>query len=299
MQLHLLTTAPSADYELLDSGEGEKLERFGPWTLRRPDPQALYPKRLSRDAWDAAHAAFETHGARGKWRVTRAAGATGEAMPDTWPVAFGTLTFSATLGSFKHVGVFPEQEPNWQWLKEQVSRRAAAGGKVSVLNLFAYTGGATLACLAAGTEVVHVDASKGIVDVARKNAELSGVADKPVRWIVDDVKKFVAREIRRGSRYHGIIMDPPAFGHGPKKEVWDIEIDLLPLIEEAKSLLADDASFFLLNGYASGFSPVAYAHNLGSLLKKGGTIEAGELSLEEKGSQRPLPAGIFARWRSA
>lgn len=291
MNLTLLTTPKTPDYELLDSGEGEKLERFGPYILRRPDPQALYPKLLPDAEWKKAHASFEVRGGKGKWYKDLE-------IPEFWNVSFGDLSFSATLGSFKHVGVFPEQYSNWQWIKEAVTKRISEGKKVSVLNLFAYTGGATLACLAAGAEVVHVDASKGIIDVARKNTELSGVGQKPVRWIVDDVKKFVAREIKRGNRYHGIIMDPPSYGHGPKKEVWNIEADLLPLLEDAKALLHEEGLFFLVNGYSAGYSPLAYANNLENLTKKGGRVESGELALMETGEKRALPAGIFARWRS-
>lgn len=291
MELKLLATTPSKDYELLDSGEGEKLERFGEYVLRRPDPQALYPRLLPADKWKEAHASFEVRDGKGKWYKDLE-------IPEFWTVSFDNLSFSATLGTFKHVGVFPEQVPNWQWLQETIKKRLETREKVSVLNLFAYTGGATLACLAAGAEVVHLDSSQGIVDVAVKNAELSSLKDKSVRWIVDDVKKFVAREIKRGNRYHGIIMDPPSYGHGPKKEVWNIEQDILPLIEDAKSLLHEEGLFFLVNGYSAGYSPLAYANNLESLAQKGGEVEAGELGIEEGGGRRALPAGIFARWRS-
>ena len=279
------------NYYLIDSGEGEKLEQFGAYILRRPDPQALYPKRLSDAEWKKSDAIFETHTGKGKWKTNRD-------IPKTWITSFGEFSFSTTLGTFKHVGVFPEQETNWNWLKETISKGKESRQKISVLNLFAYTGGATLACVSAGAEVVHVDASKGIVDVAVKNAELSGLKDKPIRWIVDDVKKFIARELKRGNTYHGIIMDPPSYGHGPKKEVWNIEEHLLPLIEDAKKLLAPDALFFLINGYTSGYSPLAYGNTLLSLEKRGGKVEAGELSIEEKEGGRKLPAGIFARWRN-
>ena len=284
------------DYQLIDSGNSEKLERFGPFLLRRPDPQALYAKHLPESEWKKAHAAFEVASGKGKWKVT-----TGKEIPETWPVKIDSLTFSATLGSFKHVGVFPEQETNWKWLRETIQKRVEGGTKgtkVTILNLFAYTGGATLACLQAGAEVVHVDASQGIVDVAAKNAHLSNLSDKPVRWIVDDVKKFIARELKRGNKYHGIIMDPPAYGHGPKKEVWNIEEHLLPLIDDAKQLLTGDALFMLINGYSAGYSPIAYGNNILSLEKKGGKVETGELTLVEEGSGRLLPAGIFARWRN-
>jgi 23S rRNA (cytosine1962-C5)-methyltransferase len=282
-----------SDYQLLDSGNNEKLERFGIYILRRPDPQALYPKALPESEWKKADAIFETSFGKGKWRKINTN------IPDSWITTFGDISFSTTLGTFKHVGVFPEQESNWMWLRDTIEKGMKTRKKITVLNLFAYTGGATLACLAAGAEVVHVDASQGIVDVAAKNAELSGLKDKPVRWIVDDVKKFIARELKRGNKYHGIIMDPPAYGHGPKKEVWNIEEHLLPLIEDAKQLLAPDALFFLINGYSAGYSPIAYGNNLKSLEKKGGTVETGELVLIESEGKRSLPAGLFARWRNS
>lgn len=280
------------DYQLIDSGNNEKLERFGAYVLCRPDPQALYPKSLPRTEWDKADAVFEVREGKGKWRKNN------ENIPDTWIVAFGTISFSITLGSFKHVGVFPEQQSNWVWLAETIEKGLKTHKEIKVLNLFAYTGGATLACLSAGAEVVHVDASQGIVDVAVKNAELTGVKEKPVRWMVDDVKKFVAREIKRGNKYHGIIMDPPAYGHGTKKEVWNIEEHLLPLIQDVKELLHPEAFFFLINGYSAGYSPVAYANNIRDLAQKGGEIDSGELVIAAEGEGNSLPAGIFARWRN-
>lgn len=300
MQVRFLPVAPfMKDYQLIDSGNNEKLERFGPYLLRRPDPQALYPKRLSDGEWNKADAVFETHTGKGKWKKN-------SDIPETWVTTFDSLLFSTTLGTFKHVGIFPEQEENWNWLKETIKKglettsvETKNGEKrtVRVLNLFAYTGGATLACLSAGAEVVHVDASQGIVDVAVKNAELSGLRNKPVRFIVDDVKKFVARELKRGNTYQGIIMDPPSYGHGPKKEVWNIENHLMPLIDDAKKLLSSDALFFLVNGYSAGYSAQAYGNNLISLEKKGGAVETGELMIQEKDEGRKLPAGLFARWR--
>lgn len=285
-------------YQLIDSGNSEKLERLGAYLLRRPDPQALYPKHLPESEWKKADASFESLSGKGKWKI-----APGKEIPETWITEIGGFSFSTTLGSFKHVGVFPEQEMNWQWLRDTILKKVESGKKVSVLNLFAYTGGATMACLSAGAEVVHVDASQGIVDVAAKNVDLSGLKGKPVRWIVDDVKKFVARELKRGTTYQGIIMDPPAYGHGPKKEVWNIEEHILPLIEDAKQLLAPDALFMLINGYSAGYSPIAYGNNLIPLEKKGGKVETGELVLIEIRPEgkpgRSLPAGIFARWRAA
>ena len=254
-------------------------------------------------------------------------------LPDSWPVALSGLTFGISLSAFKHTGLFPEQSENWNWLGETI-RRSITGANIdtdmnadtnakkpiSVLNLFGYTGGATLATAKAGASVTHVDGSKVSVNRARENTKLSGLETKPIRWIVDDVMAFVKREIRRGNRYDGLIMDPPAYGHGPKKELWEIETHLPLLIAECRKLLSVNPLFVLLNGYASGYSAIAYKNNLADLIgerrlvgeksdesnKSGkkeesnetGEIEFGELALEPK-SGRVLPAGIFARWRRA
>jgi len=318
-------TKASADYELVDSGEGEKLERFGAFTLSRPDPQALWPKRLPKSEWDKADASFTRDQAGADWTLRN------KALPPKWEISFAGLTLWIKPTAFKHVGLFPEQAANWEWLQSIVIR--ASGGSVprdtalspagsvprsqspsllpkvpsdslpssapdiEVLNLFGYTGGATLACAQAGAKVVHIDGSKSALAWARENAELSGLADKPIRWIVEDARLFVEREIRRGRQYDGIIMDPPAFGHGPDNELWKIEDHFLPLIEDCKKLLKPQPLFFLINGYSAGYSPIAYGNNLLPLKEKfGGEIEVGELVLEEKDSKRLLPCGIFARW---
>ncbi len=286
MNPQILVTEPSADYELIDSGDGEKLERYGGVFLRRPDPQALWHK--SEPArWKQAHGTFVREGREGGWNFTRP-------VPEKWTITFGGLSFHIRPTAFKHTGIFPEQAPNWTWMRDAIR---GAGRKVTVLNLFGYTGGATLACAQAGAAVCHVDASKAAVGWARENAAVSGLADKPIRWIVDDAKAFVAREIRRGHRYDAIVMDPPAFGRGPEGDVWQIETDFVPLLEACRNLLSDTPLFFLLNGYASGYSQLAYRFNLAELARdRGGEVESGELTIRESRGGRFLPCGIFARW---
>jgi 23S rRNA (cytosine1962-C5)-methyltransferase len=284
-----LTTKPSLGYELIDSGGEEKLERFGDVLLLRPDPQALWPKQMPKE-WLKANGVYvkensEGNKAAGKW--------TGN-IPTNWEIEFEGLTLIVKPTSFKHTGLFPEQSTNWEWSTGILAARTGA----KVLNLFAYTGGASLAAAKAGAEVTHVDSSKSAVAWARENAAASGLEDKPIHWIVEDVLVFVEREIKRGNRYDAIIMDPPAFGHGPKNEIWKIEENLVGLIEKCKLLLSEKPLFVLVNGYAEGYSPLAFAHNLTDLKEKyGGEVEYGELTIEEKGGARMLPAGIFARWK--
>jgi len=275
-----LKTEPTKDYELLDSGDGFKLERFGSVTVSRPDPQVLWEKQKGV-LWQNADAQFIT-GWQGKKNV-----------PENWTVTIEDLTFSLKLSSFKHVGIFPEQVSNWQWIKEKIKN---TGRPVSVLNLFGYTGGATLSALSSGASVVHVDGSKVSISLAKHNAELSKLGDKPVRWMLDDALEFAKREVRRGNTYDAIIMDPPSFGHGPKGEEWKIERDLPTLIEVCSKLLSGDPLFFVLNGYSAGYSPIAYAQLLEHIKEKmKGTIQYGELSLAQSESERLLPAGIYAR----
>jgi len=297
--MEVLVTKPSSDYELLDSGEGEKLERFGPHMLYRPDPQALWPKRLSEAEWDKADAYFTRGADKADWTFRNK-------LPESWPIDLAGLKFHIKPTAFKHTGLFPEQSPNWEWLREKVESRKSKAGteEVEILNLFGYTGGATLACAAAGAKAVHIDGSKAAVTWARDNAELSGLSDKPVRWIVEDARIFVEREIRRGRTYDGIIMDPPAFGHGPDNELWKIEEHFLSLVESCMKLLKPKPLFFLINGYSAGYSAIAYNNNLLSLKEAhGGVLELGELAIKEKDTDdkegRLLPAGIFARWSAA
>jgi 23S rRNA (cytosine1962-C5)-methyltransferase len=291
--LSLLKTVGEAGYELLDSGDGEKLERYGAVVLSRPDPQALWPKHLGAAEWDKAQAVFSRDASAAKWEFRGA-------VPERWEVELAGLKFFVRPSSFKHTGLFPEQVPNWQWMGDKIKNyKLKMKNDVNVLNLFGYTGGATLACAQAGASVCHVDGSKVAVAWARDNAALSKLHEKPIRWIVEDVVVFVKRELKRGHKYDGIIMDPPAFGHGPNKEMWRIEENLLPLIDLCKELLTLQPLFFLVNGYASGYSAIAYGNNILDLQKKyGGNIELGELTIEESVSKRLLPGGIFARWAS-
>lgn len=286
----IIVTAPSSDYELLDSGEGEKLERFGTYVLARPDPQALWHKKLPLADWKKADGQFTN-----SWTLRKE-------LPAKWQISFGSLKFWVRPSSFKHVGLFPEQSPNWEWLGSHTKT------DFEVLNLFGYTGGATLAAAQAGAKVVHIDGSKVAISWARENAELSDLQDKPVRWILDDAAAFVRREIKRDRKYQGIVMDPPAFGHGPENELWKIEEHFLGLVDDCFKILTDKPAFFLINGYSAGYSAIAYQNILLPLKEKfGGEIEIGELALEEAGSKkqeagsvsRLLPAGIFARWSAA
>jgi 23S rRNA (cytosine1962-C5)-methyltransferase len=281
-----LTTKPSADYELLDSGNEEKLERWGRYILRRPDPQALWNTNLPEGEWKKADLTFDAE--RKIWKKKNVG------MQNEWQVAFGELKFNVKPTAFKHTGVFPEQEPNWQWIAEKIKN---AGRPVKILNLFGYTGGATLAALSAGADVTHVDGSKAAVNWAKENAAISGLDKKTVRWLVDDARKFVMREIKRGGKYDCIVMDPPAFGRGGKGEIWKIEKDLLKLLEDCSQILSENPLFFIVNGYASGYSPIAYYQSLEPILKTyGGSFEYGELTIEESKMKRFLPAGIFVRW---
>ena len=252
----------------------------------------MWKKQLPENIWRQAKGSFvhdiqtgnKDHGG---WSL-------GEAIPSRWPISLGGLKFWIKPTPFKHVGLFPEQIPNWEWLKEKIMAIPSA----EILNLFGYSGGATLACAQAGAKVVHVDSSKSAIAWAKENAELSSLFDKPIRWILEDARSFVHREIKRGRKYQGIIMDPPAFGHGYQGELWKIEEDLIPLIDDCLKLLAPEPIFFLINGYSSGYSSIAYANNI-SVLEKTykGSLEMGELTIAESGpTGRLLPAGIFARW---
>ncbi|MBC7836371.1 class I SAM-dependent methyltransferase [Acetobacteraceae bacterium] len=288
MERFVLTTKSSSDYELLDSGGEEKLERYGGALLTRPDPQALWSKHLSEAEWAKSDGRFVREGGEGRWNVKAE-------LPKEWQISFGGLQFFIRPTSFKHTGLFPEQLPNWEWGRELIKN---ANRPISVLNLFGYTGGASLAAAQAGSSVVHVDASKTAVAWARQNAEASGLGDKPIRWIVEDALTFVKREIKRGNKYDAIIMDPPAFGHGPKDELWKIEEDFVAFVELCTQLLSDNPLFVLVNGYAAGYSSFAFAYNLDALNKKfGGKVEHGDLTIEEKTTGRLLPCGIFARWQ--
>ena len=281
-----LTTKPEAGYELIDSGAEHKLERFGDVVLSRPDPQALWQKGRGEE-WQKAQGRFEREGKDGKWVGT---------LEKQWEIEFGGLKFLIKPTSFKHTGLFPEQLSNWEWSQKKIKE---AGREVNVLNIFGYTGGATLAMAAAGASVTHVDASKTAVAWARENAKLSGLEDAPVRWITEDAITYLKREVSRGTKYDAVVMDPPAFGHGPDGEVWKFEENFLELLGLVEKLLSDKPLFVLINGYAAGYSPLAFAYNLESFVKKfGGAIEYGDLAIAESNSDRILPAGIFARWKT-
>lgn len=283
----ILITKPSKDYELIDSGGEEKLERYGKYVLRRPDPQALWSKTLSEKEWKSADAFFFRDADKKGWKKNKE-------MPNEWTISFNDITFNISPTAFKHTGVFPEQEPNWNWTKDTIRK---AGRPVKILNLFGYTGGATLAALSAGAEVTHVDGSKAAINWAKENAELSGLSKKPVRWIIDDARKFVLREIKRGVKYDGIIMDPPSFGRGGKGEIWKIEDNFIQLLDECSKILSDDPILFIINGYAAGYSSQAYYNSLTPFMEKYfGGFELGELTIEESKGGRLLPCGIFVRW---
>jgi len=277
----LLIAKPQKEYELLDSGDGFKLERFGDVVVSRPDPQALWGKRIPQKFWDQADASFVK-----SWKEKNK-------IPENWQVSIEEITFNLKLSSFKHVGVFPEQLENWKWIKDKIKKSER---EIKVLNLFGYTGGATLASLQTGAEVCHVDGSKVSISLAKENAIVSHVSQKKVRWILDDVVKFVSREIRRGNKYDAVIMDPPAFGRGSKGEVWKIEKDFPHLLNLVKQVLSDKPLFLIVNGYASGYSHISYANSLRETFGEFSyDLESGELAIEESKTARLLPAGIFAR----
>ncbi len=278
------------DYEVLDTGGGEKLERWGDVILRRPDPQVIWP---AQDAalWDRAHARYHRSAqGGGAWEML-------SPVPDQWTVRYGALTFRVRPTGFKHTGLFPEQAANWDWMSALIR---GAGRPVRVLNLFAYTGGATAACLAAGAEVCHVDAAKGMVSWAKENAQLSGLAQKPARFIVDDALKFVLREQRRGRCYEGILMDPPSYGRGPDGQVWKLENEVYGLVEECAKLLSPNPLFFLINGYTTGLQPAVLRNLLEKTvaLRHGGRAEADELGLPVRLGNVVLPCGASGRWQA-
>lgn len=278
----------SEGYELIDSGEGEKLERFGEFVLRRPDPQALWLKN-DQEAWEKADAVYTRTGAKtGAWKCRKE-------LPESWEIGFGGVKMNIKLSSFKHTGLFPEQASNWAWLTETIKKQDR---EIKILNLFGYTGGASIVCAKAGAKVTHVDSSRTAITWANQNTESSGLTDKPIRWILEDAYSFVQKELNRGNTYDGIIMDPPSFGHGADGEVWKIEKQFTDLVEDCANLLSENPVFYLINGYAAGYSSITYANNLLPTLEKfGGGIEHGELTIEESRGNRLLPAGIFARWK--
>ena len=309
-------TPDFGDYELLDTGDFEKLERFGRYVTRRPEPQAIWRRSLAEEEWrrmaDASFRRDARSDERGEWRLA-------PGMPDRWVVEYAykrmRLRMRLGLTSFKHVGIFPEQAANWNFIYDNcralagdgptdgervaaVGSGVARGGAPKVLNLFAYTGGATLAAAAAGASVTHVDASKGMVTWAKENAVASGLGDAPIRWLVDDCVKFVEREIRRGNHYDGIIMDPPSYGRGPSGEIWKLEKDLFPFLKLVSGVLSDDPLFFIINSYTTGLAPSVLTCLLDSVVTRrfgGGTV-SDELGLPVTDSGLVLPCGATGRW---
>lgn len=277
------------DYELIDSSDGERLERWGRYILIRPDPQVIWSTPKINKFWRKADARYHrSNSGGGQWEVyTR--------LPDAWEISYKELTFNIKPMSFKHTGIFPEQAVNWDMTAEIIKRSKE---DVKVLNLFAYTGGATVSALKAGAAVAHVDASKGMVQWAKENAASSNVADKNVRWLVDDCIKFVEREIRRGNQYDIIIMDPPSYGRGPGGEVWKLEAEVYKLCEKCTALLSQNAKMFLLNSYTTGLSPSVMGYILGALItpKLGGKITADEIGLPVTETGLILPSGASAVW---
>lgn len=276
------------DYEVLDTSNGEKCERWGDYILVRPDPQVIWNTPHSHPAWKHKNGHYHRSSkGGGEWEFFD--------LPKEWSIHYKELTFRLKPFSFKHTGLFPEQAVNWDWCAEKIKQ---AGRAVKVLNLFAYTGGATLSAAAAGASVTHVDASKGMVTWAKENAAASALWDAPIRWLVDDCVKFVEREIRRGNTYDGIIMDPPSYGRGPKGEIWKIEDNIFPFIELCTKILAKDAVFFLINSYTTGLQPAVLSYMMNTAITKkwGGKVEASEIGLPVTKSGLILPCGASGRW---
>ena len=276
------------DYELLDATDGERLERWGKYILVRPDPQIIWRGVGKHPLWKRADAIYRrSSSGGGGWKQNR--------LPEQWHVQYGDLKFLIKPMGFKHTGLFPEQAANWDWFSEKIKK---AGRPIKVLNLFAYTGGATVAAAKAGASVVHVDAAKNMVAQAKENARLSGLAEAPIRYIVDDCKKFVEREIKRGNFYDAIIMDPPSYGRGPSGEVWKIEDSVDELVTLAAKVLSKEPLFFLINSYTTGLSPLAMSYILDLRVRAhfGGKTDASEIGLPVTQTGSILPAGASARW---
>ena len=278
------------DYELLDCSDGERLERWGDVILIRPDPQVIWKTPKKHPMWKKANARYlRSSTGGGHWEILRK-------TPDAWRIDYKELGLNVKTMGFKHTGIFPEQAVNWDYTAELIRN---AGRPVKVLNLFSYTGGATVACLKAGAQVVHVDASKGMVNWAKENAAASHVADRPVRWIVDDCIKFVQREIRRGNKYDIIIMDPPSYGRGPGGEVWKLEDEVYGFVELCTEVLSDDPIMMLINSYTTGLSPAVMQYILGALVvpKFGGKVMGSEIGLPVIQTGMVLPCGASAIWK--
>ena len=277
------------DYKIIDTSSGDKLESWGGKVLVRPDPQIIWKSPKRSDLWTKADGIYHRSSkGGGEWEYRKR-------LPESWNIGYKNLKFIIRPTGFKHTGLFPEQAVNWDFMADKIRN---ADREIKVLNLFAYTGGATLACAEAGASVSHVDASKGMVQWAKENAASSGIADRPVRWLVDDCVKFVQREIRRGNRYDGIIMDPPSYGRGPGGEVWKLEEQLYSLVTLCKQVLSDNPLFFILNSYTTGLSPAVMEYLLGVLLQKdfGGKVSSDEIGLKVSDTGLVLPCGSTAIW---
>ena len=280
------------DYKILDMADGQKLERWGEVVLSRPDPQIIWKSKSFPSKWKEINAEYhrsKTGG--GAWEFKKK-------MPKQWQVKYKKLIFNIKPMGFKHTGLFPEQAVNWDWMIEKIQKEKKNKKEVKVLNLFAYTGGATVACLSAGASVCHVDSSKGMTTWAKENVISSGLQDRPVRFIIDVVVKFVNREIRRGNKYDAIIMDPPSYGRGAKGEVWQFENNIYDLVELCSNVLSDDPLFFLINSYTTGISSQVLKNILNMVIDKKyrGEIDAGEIGLPMENSKLILPCGIYGRW---
>ena len=281
------------DYEVIDTSLGEKLERWGDYILVRPDPQVI---------WNSPHKDYRWNKFNGHYHRSSKGGGEWEFknLPEEWSINYNSLTFNLKPFAFKHTGLFPEQAVNWDWFSDIIAKRKLSDPEkpFKVLNLFAYTGGATLSAAKAGASVTHVDASKGMVAWAKENAQTSGLSDAPIRWLVDDCVKFVEREIRRGNKYDGIIMDPPSYGRGPKGEIWKIEESIFPFIELTGELLSEDAAFFLINSYTTGLQPavLTYMINLSIVSRFGGSVVSDEIGLPVSSNGLVLPCGASGRW---
>lgn len=290
--ISLLASNHWVDYELVDSGNGQKLERYGPYLFIRPEPQAMWKPALDKQRWNTAHAIFQPgrEESGGHWMLR-------QAINDAWEIGYKDLTFQVQTTGGRHLGVFPEQAPQWDWMQDIIR---SANRQVNVLNLFGYTGLASLSAAQAGARVTHIDASKKALGWAKHNQVLSGLSDAPIRWLVDDAMKFVQRESRRGVKYEAIIMDPPKFGRGPKGEVWEF-FDLFPkLLEACRAILTPKPIFVVITAYAIRASALAIYYALqDTMVSYGGNVTSGELVLEEKSAGRMISAAIFARWSVA
>lgn len=280
------------DFELLDAGDGEKLERWKNYILRRPDPQAIWPKTAGEELWSSAHAVYKRSSSGGGSWIYKGN------LPEKWIIGYEKLRFHIEPTGFKHTGIFPEQAVNWDFLVKIIKKETDTGNPVKVLNLFAYTGAATCACAYAGASVCHIDAAKAMVSRASENLSLSNLAERQVRFIVDDVVKFVQRESRRGNKYKGIIMDPPSYGRGPKGELWKLEDEFYKLVKQSMEILDENPLFFIVNSYTTGFSPVVIENiiKLTMLPIYGGKAESQEIGLKATHSQIVLPCGTTGRW---